>query len=140
MHDEEFAAASRDFFSRVVSGDYLVLVSQLTLDELSRAPDAVRQVYEGLPPDCIDEVEIGQEATDLAREYIAAGALGRASQGDALHVAAATVCGADLILSWNFRHIVNFDRIRKFNSVNLVQGYRPVEIHSPLEVRGGDED
>ena len=57
---------------------------------------------------------------------------------DALHVAAATVAGADLILSWNFEHIVNFNRIRGFNSVNVRNGYRSMTILSPLEV--GDED
>ena len=57
---------------------------------------------------------------------------------DALHVAAATVAGADLILSWNFRHIVNYNRIRGFNSVNVRMGYRAMTIHSPREV--GDEE
>jgi hypothetical protein len=60
---------------------------------------------------------------------------------DALHVAAATVAGADLILSWSFRHIANFDRIRGFNSVNLVLGYRTMTILSHLEVAyAGRED
>ena len=57
---------------------------------------------------------------------------------DALHVAAASAAGADLILSWNFRHIVNFDRIHKYNGVNALKGYPPIEIHSPLEM--SDED
>ena len=64
--------------------------------------------------------------------------LGEASIGDALHVAVATVAGADLILSWNFKHIVNFSRIRGFNSVNVRMGYRAMTILSPKEV--GDEE
>ena len=71
---------------------------------------------------------------ELAKSYIDANVLGQASEGDALHVAAATVAGADLILSWNFKHIVNFDKIRGFNSVNVSQGYRSLTILSPFEV------
>jgi hypothetical protein len=65
------------------------------------------------------------------------GVLAQASITDALHVAAATVAGADLILSWSFRHIVNYNRIRGFNSVNIRMGYRAMTILSPREV--GDE-
>ena len=59
---------------------------------------------------------------------------------DAVHVAAATLAGADLILSWNFRHIVNFDRIRGFNSVNIRLGYRSLTILSPMEIGYGNEE
>jgi len=82
---------------------------------------------------------VSQEADDLAKAYILAGALGESSREDAIHVAMATLLGADLILSWNFKHIVNLGRIRMFNSVNLAQGYRMVEIRSPLEVTGDDQ-
>ncbi len=58
---------------------------------------------------------------------------------DAVHVAAATVAGADVILSWNFKHIVNFSRIRRFNSVNVALGYRTMTILSPMEVVYEDE-
>ena len=53
---------------------------------------------------------------------------------DALHVASATIAGADLILSWNFKHIVSYDRIQLFNGVNILQGYRALDIRSPLEM------
>ena len=76
---------------------------------------------------------------DLASEYIAAEVSGQASFSDALHVSAATVAGADLILSWNFRHIVNFNRIRGFNSVNFRFGYRTMTILSPKEVSDENE-
>ena len=62
------------------------------------------------------------------------------TRGDKSHVAAATVARADLILSWNFKHIVNYDRIHKYNGVNALNGYKAIEIHSPLELVYGDED
>ena len=138
--DEEFAKPSRAFFDRVGRGDFVVLVSAQTLGELARAPQAVRAVWRGLPPEMVEEAPIGAEVVELAESYIRAGVLGQASEGDALHVAAATVAGADLILSWNFSHIVNFDRIRGFNSVNMRFGYRTMTILSPLEVAYGDKD
>jgi len=85
----------------------------------------------------VREAVVNSDAVELAQEYIKAGALGKASRNDAFHVAVATVTGADLILNWNFKHIVNYDRIRQFNSVNMLQGYRQIDIRSPLEVEYG---
>ena len=70
----------------------------------------------------------------LADAYIAAGALAEASREDATHVAVATVARADLVLSWNFKHIVNYHRIQKFNSVNLANNYGLIDIRSPFEI------
>ena len=53
---------------------------------------------------------------------------------DAIHVAVATVSGVDILVSWNFRHIVNFQKIRKFNAVNMSEGYQILDIRSPKEV------
>ena len=138
--DEEFSGPSRRFFTRVAEGRYVVLVSQITIAELDGAPEAVNDVLLSLPPTGVERVAIGQDVDDLADAYIAARALGRTSLADAMHVAAATVAGADLILSWNFRHIVRFDRIRMFNGVNALNGYRSLDIRSPLEVDYGAED
>jgi hypothetical protein len=53
---------------------------------------------------------------------------------DALHVAISTISGCDLIVSWNFKHIVHFDKIPKYNAVNVLNGYGRIGIYSPLEV------
>lgn len=132
--DEEFMEESRRFFRQVEKGEFVVLLSAETLRELSKSPKPVQSVWLGLQPDQVEEVEIGREVSELAGEYIRADVLKEASLGDALHVAAATVAGADLILSWNFKHIVNFNRIRGFNSVNVRLGYRSMTILSPKEV------
>ena len=59
-------------------------------------------------------------------------------RNDMLHIAVATVADADIVVSWNFRHIVRFDKIRQFNAVNLVAGYTVIAIRSPLEVATDD--
>ncbi len=51
-----------------------------------------------------------------------------------LHIALATVADADIVVSWNFRHIVRFDKIRAFNAVNMEAGYKALAIHSSREV------
>ncbi len=63
-----------------------------------------------------------------------------AAQAEAWHPAAATVAGADLIISWNFKHIVHFDKIRRNNAINTLQGYRAIDIRSPQEVVGYEEE
>ena len=138
--DEEFVEASRRFFEGVRGGRYLVLVSRVVLDEIERAPEKVRQVLADLPPDSVKEIPIDDEVNELAQAYIEAGVLGGRRIADATQVAAATVARADLILSWNFKHLVNYDRIRKFNGVNALNGYPQIEIRSPLEVSYVDED
>lgn len=140
--DDEFRAASNEFFKQVRQGRYLVLVSDITLDEISQAPAAIRRQLAELPHESVMKIgeAVEDEARDLAEAYIAAGILEEASRADALHVAVATVARADLILSWNFKHIVNYERINEYNGVNSMHGYPQIAIHSPLEMRHGDED
>lgn len=136
--DEEFSAASLRFFAQARKDRYLILVSPATLGELALAPEDVRRFFDDLPADTKEELEAGGEADALAQAYVKMGAAGKDSLQDAQHVALATIAGADLILSWNFKHIVNYERIRRFNAVNLMNGYPPIDIRSPLEI--GDED
>jgi hypothetical protein len=136
--DEEFAVASRRLFDRVCRGEFVVLVSQISLDELTDGPHGVQQILRDLPHGRLVEVPADQKAMALAQAYVDAGILSTSRLADAIHVATATIARADLMLSWNFRHIVNYDRIHKYNGVNTLKSYPPVEIHSPLEVTKDD--
>ncbi|HUW57273.1 MAG TPA: PIN domain-containing protein [Planctomycetota bacterium] len=137
--DEEFRGASLRFFERVTSGEFVLLLSDITVGELTDAPENVQEVWRSLQPEQAEEVNIGPEVQELADRYVQTGVVSEDSIADAMHVAAATLAGADLILSWNFRHIVNFDRIRGYNGVNVALGYRSVTILSPMEIRYGNE-
>ena len=79
-------------------------------------------------------MDVSEKALELQLNYIKSGVATEASLDDALHVAIATVSGCDLIVSWNFRHIVHFDKIPKYNAVNVLNGYGHIGIYSPLEV------
>ncbi len=83
-------------------------------------------------PEVIDAAT--DEIRNLADRYIESGALPKGMRSDALHIAAATVAGVDVLASWNFRHMVNLWRIRQYSEVNRRMGYPPVEIRTPKEL------
>ncbi|TVQ33124.1 MAG: PIN domain-containing protein [Phycisphaeraceae bacterium] len=133
-YDHEFAGPSRRLFELVSEGVFILTISSLTVDELLNAPEFVRQSLDALSPASVESFEITEEMERLRDAYIRAGVLGKSSEADALHVAAASVANVDMIVSWNFRHIVRYDKIRGFNAVNLLNGYKRVDIYSPLEI------
>ena len=96
------------------------------------------QRIQGRPPKTVlqraEKVFLGEEAVSLAEAYIKEGVVGEANRVDAQHIAIATIQRVDVLVSWNFQHIVNWSRIRAFNSVNLKLGYPQLEIRSPQEV------
>ena len=71
---------------------------------------------------------------DLAQKYVDENIVGEQYRSDALHIAIATISGVDVLVSWNFKHIVNLNKIKIFNSVNLKEGYNILEIRTPSEV------
>ena len=78
-------------------------------------------------------VELNAEAIELATCYIQENVVCKTSFADCLHIALATLSKADYLVSWNFKHIVNIQRIKGYNSVNLKKGYGQLEIRSPME-------
>jgi predicted nucleic acid-binding protein len=139
--DDEFRTPSIRLFSRSRAGGTLLVVSDITLAELASAPASVRNVIEDLPRGCLELIHQNAESEALAEEYIRQAVVSRRMLADAQHIAVATVARVDVLVSWNFRHIVNLDRIHGFNAVNLRAGYPLLEIRSPLEVwKDDDED
>lgn len=138
MFDKEFEEWGKPFFDRVRDGEIELVVSSAVSDELSDAPDIVLNFFEELKSHLI-RVEIGEEVYNLQQAYLEANVVGRKWEVDALHVAAATVFDCPIIVSWNFKHIVNFRRIPLYNAVNFAQGYGPIAIHTPPEVQFDDD-
>jgi len=132
--DEEFSTHSIQLFDRFRAGLDVLVLSDLTLAELGGAPPQVREVLQTVPASTLEEVIFDREASELAQEYLAAGVIGAPHLEDARHIATATVQRVDILVSWNFKHIVNLDRIRGYNSINLRLGYTLLEIRSPQEV------
>jgi hypothetical protein len=97
--DDEFRAESVEFFEEVRAGRFLLVVSDVTLDELGLAPESVRRILADLPPSQIEFVSSSVESNDLRRAYLDAAVVGPASSNDAAHIALATIFGADLVVS-----------------------------------------
>ena len=132
--DDEFRVESVRFFEEVRQGRFIVVVSSVTLDELELAPDPVRAVLADLPPQQVEIVSASPESDGLRNAYLEARVVGPASSNDAAHIAVATVASVDLVVSWNFRHIVHFEKIGGYEGVNSLRGYRSPRIYSPREV------
>ncbi|GMV90551.1 MAG: hypothetical protein AMXMBFR82_03290 [Candidatus Hydrogenedentota bacterium] len=132
--DEEFAAHSVRLLEGFVLGERTLVLSDLTLQELANAPTEVRDRLALVPEVYIETIRLGAEAGELADEYISSGVLPARLRADAQHIAMATVARVDVLVSWNFKHIVNLQRIRGYNSVNLRLGYPLIEIRTPREV------
>ena len=137
-YDEEFAEASRQFFAQVRAGRFSLVVLAVVEDELEEAPPEVWSIYETVLPEAT-VAEITEEVLDLQQAYPDAHILTPTWEDDALHIAVATVQGCDLIVSWNFQHIVHFQKIPQYNAVNALQGYDSIAIHSPREVINDDD-
>ena len=131
--DTEFETASRAFFEEARNGRFLLVIAAPLNSEIARAPLAVQTLYAEMKA-YTETVDVGTEAQALRKAYLDAGILAAKSATDALHIAIAAVSHCDLIVSWNFRHIVRESKIKRFNEVNLASGYRAVAIKSPPEV------
>ena len=138
--DEEFEAGSRSLFDAIWRGKITPLVSETVARELADAPEQVRELFQRtLAGDC-ERIEVIPESIGLAQAYVQAGVVTEKYADDALHVASATLARADVIVSWNFRHLVNPARIRGFNGVNVAQGQSQVIILTPEDVANSLEE
>lgn len=91
-------------------------------------------MLDAVPREHVETHDVTEEMERLQSAYLSSGILGVSNDADALHVAAATLLNVDMIVSWNFKHIVHFEKIRGFNAINKLWGYKEVEIYSPLEI------
>lgn len=132
--DEEFKGPTRRLFKRLEDNEIKFIISDLLELELIMAPKYVSELLQKYPTGNFERIELTQEVMDLADQYIAERVVGRTSLEDCRHIALATINRVDVLASWNFKHIVNLDRIKGYNSVNLKMGYPIIEIRTPQEL------
>ncbi len=140
LFDEEFAEYTLPLFERLNNDEFIVLFSTVTQDELTNAPEKVREFVRKIKVESTEFIETTEEAIELATEYIAEKVVGQTSFADCLHIALATINRADFLISWNFKHIVNVQRIRGYNAINIKNGYKQLEIRSPREFEKYEDD
>jgi len=121
------------------AGRFQLVTSAIIEAEIEPAPEKIREFFSRYA--ITSEIaQVTKEALLLQQAYINSGVVTPKSAEDALHVALATVSQCALIVSWNFKHIVHFDKIPKYNAVNTLNGYGQIGIYSPLEVINYDSD
>lgn len=138
--DEEFKEATVKLFERLDNDEIKFVVSDLLDLELLSAPPHVKEHLLQYAAGKFERVELTQEAIQLANNYIAEKVVGKTSLEDCRHIALATINKVDVLASWNFKHIVNLDRIKVYNSVNLRLGYSIIEIRSPKDLVKYEDD
>jgi predicted nucleic acid-binding protein len=137
--DDEFSTDTQALFKRLENKEIIFMISSVLQQELQKAPNNVRELLDKYNSDCFEYIELTKEAIDLAEKYIDEKVVGKASVEDCRHIALATVNKADVLVSWNFKHIVNLDRIKGYNGVNLKYGYSVMEIRTPKELLNYDK-
>jgi hypothetical protein len=130
--DDEFKEYTHKLFEEFKKAIFKPVISSHVIAELENgAPNHVKEILMTIN---YEEYAINDEMLKLAEKYIEQKVVSENYYSDALHIAVATVIGVDVLVSWNFKHIVNLDRIKSFNSVNLKEGYSLLEIRTPREV------
>lgn len=130
--DEEFKEATQPLFERIMKREFEVMQSNLLIRELLLAPDRVKDLYNAVPNP--KKIIYNNHSVNLSKKYIEEKVVGTTSLSDCIHIAIATVYEADLLISWNFKHMVNITKIAGYNSVNENEGYKRIEIRSPREI------
>jgi predicted nucleic acid-binding protein len=133
-YDIEFEEATLQLFERVRLGKIVCVFSDLTETELLNAPNNVKEHFKNLPKEYIEKVVVTDEILSLAAKYVEEKVVGQTSFDDCIHIATATIYKVDILVSWNFKHIVNVYRIRGYNSINIRLNYQSLEIRSPKEI------
>ena len=132
-YDKEFSEQTIPLFNRIKNGEFILLYSAITQDELENAPQNIKDLPNAIDLNHREFLTPATEEVELAKKYIDEKVVGKTSYADCLHIALATVHKADYLVSWNFKHIVNVQRIQNYNSINLKNGYKFLEIRSPRE-------
>lgn len=132
--DPEFELWTDLFFKKVFESDIQLIYSNVAHDELINAPTKIRDFVKSIPEKNIIRVDLAEEAILLAEQYLKEKVVGKSSRADCYHIAIATILKVDVLVSWNFKHIVNIQRIHGYNSVNLKSGFHTLEIRNPREI------
>ncbi|MBI3587461.1 MAG: PIN domain protein [Ignavibacteriales bacterium] len=132
-HDLEFSEPTEKLFREFKLGLYIPIISNITAKEIQSAPPYILEVYEDLR-EIAEFIELNEEAVQLSESYLKEGKFSKRMLADTLHIAIATVNKVDIVVSWNFRDIVNLNKIVIYNAVNLKLGYHQIEIRNPKEI------
>jgi len=131
--DERRKELTREFWRRLPN--FSPSISSIVLDELAAVRSASLRSRLVRLVSAFKVLPVTADAEALARKYVESGVVVETFYVDALHLAIASTHGMDYLVSWNFRHIVNVRTRSLVASVNVNNGFRPLEIIAPPELR-----
>jgi predicted nucleic acid-binding protein len=137
--DAEFAPWSNGLIRDFQVDTYRPVLSEVVAAEIDEAPRVVQEKYAELLQLDAEVLELDASVLLLADAYQERKILTPKFYDDGVHIALATAGQVDVLVSWNFKHIVHYEKIRLFNAVNLSLGYPPLNIYSPREVTHYEE-
>ncbi len=132
--DAEFKKWSQAIVEDFKQHRYTAVLSDVIAAEIAPAPKFVQELHTELIDLPSEVISVDEDVVSLVEHYIARSVLSQRFMNDMLHIALATISEVDVLVSWNFKHMVRLDKIRLFNTVNLEQGYKPLTIYSPRKV------
>jgi len=133
---------TKKLWEQIKNGIYEVLISDLLLEELNNNPnEEIKNILlEFLAEIDYEIISVSPEMERLAVSIISRGILTKKSYEDCLHIAAALVNDCNLLVSWNFKHLVNIRTINSVRAISNLEGYRSIDIVTPtLLIQEGDE-
>jgi hypothetical protein len=133
LFDNEFSFVTKKLFKEFDDKTYIPVISSVTLQEIQGAPRKIIDFFNHFRLKS-EILQVTEKAVELSQNYLKEGKFTRRMLVDTLHIAVATVNNVGIIASWNFHDIVNLDKIRVYNAVNIKYGFQTVEIRSPREI------
>lgn len=132
--EKEFSEYSLKLMQEFKRGLKKIMISGIVIDELEDAAAHVKNLPNDIPIIFLTIANTSKKARELANIYIAEGALAHKDVNDATHIATATLQNADILASWNFKHMANVGKIKHYNAINKRMGYRQIQIRTPREI------
>jgi predicted nucleic acid-binding protein len=127
--------AIRRLLGRIEKRELEGLTSEVTLEEVRAAPanlsTRLLQVVERM---AIPIMPVTPEIARLAEVYLQAGVIPRTHPADAVHVAVGVVCKADVIASYNLKHLASYRAVALVNSLNRERGHPIIDIRTPEQI------
>ena len=127
------------FWEDLKADVYDVYISDITIDEINDCPEPKRSfMLNELKKTSLTIIESETKVEDLAREFIQLGILKEKSIDDCKHIATALLAKCDIIVSWNFKHVVNDKTIEGVKAISKTKGFDGIKIYCPSILTGGD--
>jgi len=126
---------TRKLFEQIKKGIYECYISDVVLAEVEKAEEEIKNKLKSLIVEYeLKVLRVDEEVIALFEKYVEANIIPAKYENDILHIAVSVVNELDVILSWNFEHIVKLKTKNEVNGINLLLGYRQIQIATPMEV------